>query len=285
MRVNRLDAIFARAGDRRLVIPYLCAGDPDATTSRCVLGALHDARVEIVEVGIPYGDALGDGRTIARAAGRALAGGMTLGRTLDLCASVPNPPAIVLFGYLNAIAAYGIERFAADAARAGVSGAIVVDLPYEESDRIRKPLQRHGIALIGLISPTTPLRRAVCIAQSSDGFAYVVSRLGVTGAASEPDLDALERRLQELRANTDRRIAVGFGISNPAQVARIARCADAVVVGSALIDALDGLRGGEAATAAKTFLDPLLLAAESPMPGRGTLYSANLLRAGMLRWP
>jgi tryptophan synthase alpha chain len=259
--MNRLEAIFARASrERRLVIPYVCAGDPDISTSRAVLRALGDVGAEIVELGMPFGDPVGDGGTIAAAADRALRGGTTLSLTLDLCASVPDGPAIVLFGYLNPIARYGVKRFAADSRRAGVCGVIVADLPYEETSLLSGALDDQGIALILLVSPTTPLERAVRIAQASDAFVYVVSRLGVTGASREPDFDALALRLQALRARMDRPIAAGFGVSSTAHVARIAPHAEAIVVGSALVDALAGRVGDDAAAMARTILEPLVAA-------------------------
>jgi tryptophan synthase alpha chain len=259
--MNRLDEIFVRAtNQRRLVIPYICAGDPDMPTSHAVVTALGRAGAEIVEIGIPFSDPVGDGKTIADAAQRALRAGVTLSQTLDLCASVRGGPAIVLFGYLNPIAQYGVERFANDARRAGVCGVIVADLPYEEASLLADPLHACGIALILLVSPTTPLERAACIAQASDAFVYVVSRLGVTGASREPDLDALTLRLQALRARTALPIAAGFGVSSSEQVTRITPPADAVVVGSALIDAVKGLGGDAAAATAYSFLEPLIAA-------------------------
>jgi tryptophan synthase alpha chain len=266
--MNRLEAIFARVSDeRRLVIPYICAGDPDVATSRAVLLALADAGAEIVELGIPFGDPVGDGGTIAMSSQRALRAGMTMRRTLNLCASVQDGPAIVLFGYLNPIVRYGVHRFAAEARRAGVCGVIIVDLPYEETTLVAQALHYHGIALIMLVSPTTPLERALRIAQTSDTFVYVISRLGVTGASREPDFDALTLRLRTLRDRTDRPIAAGFGISNAVHAGRIAAHADAIVVGSALVDAIAGRTGNDAAAAARAFFEPLV-AAVSPSSTR-----------------
>jgi tryptophan synthase alpha chain len=259
---NRLARIFAgSARGRRLVIPYVCAGDPDAVTSASVLRALGNAGAEIVELGIPFGDAVGDGGTIAGSAHRALRAGMTLAGVLDLCANVRDGPAIVLFGYLNPIARYGVERFAADAARAGVAGVIVADLPYEDRSLLTGALHARGIASILLVSPATPGDRAARIAEASDVFVYLVSRLGVTGAGREPDFDALACQIQSLRVRTNRPIAVGFGISRPRQVAGIAAHAEAIVVGSALVDALAGRSGTDAAAAAVAFFAPLAAAA------------------------
>jgi tryptophan synthase alpha chain len=256
--VNRIDAVFAAARGRTLLIPYICAGDPDAQSTREMLDAFGGMGIEVVEVGVPFSDPVGDGRSIADAALRALDGGMTLARTLGVCAEVPNPPAIVLFSYVSPIARYGFERFARDAQRSNVSGVIVADLPLEEAASVAPVLRRFGIALILLIAPSTPLERAVEIADASDGFAYVVSRLGVTGGAFEPDVDAVEERLQSLRSRTVRPLAVGFGVANAEHVGRLTRHADAVVVGSALVDAVAGRADRSPASAARQFLVPLL---------------------------
>ena len=255
--MNRLDAIFAAArGRRSLVIPYVCAGDPSAE-STCELLTEFDAMgIEIAEVGIPFSDPVGDGRTITAAAQRALDGGMTLARVLDVCASVPNAPAIVLFGYLSPIARYGFERFARDAQRSNVSGVIIADLPFEEAAAVAAVLRQRDIGLTQLIAPTTPLHRAVEIADASDGFAYVVSRLGVTGAGREPDTEAVIRQLRALRLQTARPLAVGFGIAGAEHVEQLAPHTDALVVGSAFVDALSA--GGF--RSARRFLGPLLRA-------------------------
>ena len=256
--MNRIDAVFAAARGRALLVPYICAGDPDAQSTREMLDAFGEMGIKVVEVGVPFSDPVGDGRSIADAALRALDGGMTLARTLDVCADVPNAPAIVLFSYVSPIARYGFERFARDAQRSNVSGLIVADLPLEEAASVAPLLRRFGIALTLLIAPSTPLQRAVEIADASDGFAYVVSRLGVTGGAFEPDIDAVERRLQSLRSRTVRPLAVGFGVASAEHVGRLARHADAVVVGSALVDAVAGRADRSPASAARQFLVPLL---------------------------
>jgi tryptophan synthase alpha chain len=269
--MNRLDAIFdAARGGRAFLIPYICAGDPDAQSTHEMLGAFGEMGIEVVEVGVPFSDPVGDGRSIADAARRALLGGMTLAGTLDICANTPNAPAIVLFSYLSPIARYGFERFAPEAQRSNVSGLIVADLPLEEAARIAPLLRRFGIALTLLIAPSTPLQRAVEIADASDGFVYVVSRVGVTGTAFEPDIVAVEERLRRLRSRTVRRLAVGFGVANPEHVRLLALHADAIVVGSALVDAVAGQVGRAAASAARQFLEPLL----NVMP------NANRLAAG-----
>jgi tryptophan synthase alpha chain len=260
--MNRLETIFAEAaGERRLVIPYICAGDPNLATSQAVVRALGRAGADIIELGIPFADPIGDGPVIAASAQRALAGGMTLSRTIELASVVRGGPAVVLFGYLNPIVRYGVERFATDIRRAGVSGVIVPDLPFEEAEILSTPLRARNIATILLIAPTTPLERAVRIAHASDVFVYVVSRSGVTGAARAPEFAALVDRLRALRVRAGRRIAVGFGISDSSHVAQLAAHTDAVVVGSALVDALSGRSADDAASTAGAFIAPMVAAA------------------------
>lgn len=259
--MNRLDTIFGAARDkRRLLIPYVCAGDPDADTTAELLRAFGAMGVEIVEVGIPFSDPVGDGRSIASATQRALDAGMTVARTLELCASVRDAPAIVLFTYLNPIARYGFERFAADARDANVCGVIVVDLPFERRDLV-SAFGAADIAVTYLIAPSTPLARAVVLAQASDAFAYVVSRFGVTGTAHKPQAPAVAERLARLRAGSERPLAVGFGIAAPGDVRALAPCADALVVGSGLVEAVAARNGQSAVEAARRYLEPLVAAA------------------------
>jgi tryptophan synthase alpha chain len=260
--VNRLEAIFGAArGRRTLTIPYVCAGDPSAEATCALLAEFDAMGIEIAEVGVPFSDPIGDGRTIAAASQRALDGGMTLARVLDVCASVPNAPAIVLFSYLSPIARYGLERFARDAERSGVSSVIIADVPFEEAAEVVPLFRQRGVGVTQLIAPNTPLPRAVEIAGASDGFAYVVSRMGVTGAAREPDTKAAIEQLRRLRSFTARPLAVGFGLAKPQHVRRLAPHADALVVGSALVDDLAGQPGDSPAAAARRFLEPLLDAA------------------------
>ena len=240
--IERIAAVFARAKReaRCVLIPYLMAGDPDRETTATMLSALASAGADLIELGVPYGDPLADGPTIAAAAQRALAGGMTLDGALALARATAsaNEPPIVLFTYVNPIAQYGLERF-------------------EESGAIRDVFSARGLALPLLVAPTTPLERAVAIAGASDGFVYLVSRLGVTSAGKEPDLAWIASRVTELRARTERPIAVGFGVSTPEHVRQIGEHADGAIIGSALIDACAGLHGEAAAARAAAFLTSL----------------------------
>jgi tryptophan synthase alpha chain len=240
------------------------AGDPDLATTASVLAALTAAGADIVELGIPYGDPLADGPTIAAAGQRALAAGTTIGDVLALVrrSTDAGGAPVLLFTYFNPVYQYGIARFAAEAARAGVAGAIVPDVALEEVGELQTALAAYGLDMPLLIAPSTTRDRAARIARSASGFVYVVSRLGVTGAGSAPDFAPLKRQVTALRELTDKPLAVGFGVGRPEHVAEVAGIADGIIVGSALIDAYAGSRGDEAARKAGEFVTPLLEAAK-----------------------
>ncbi len=261
------DAVFARArAERRAaLIAYVVAGDPDQGTTLAVIDALTAAGVDLIELGIPYGDPLADGPTIAAAAQRALDGGTKMADAIAIAAEARKRGAapILYFTYLNPIDRYGVERFAGEAAASGAVGAIVPDVPLEELPAFGPPLRAAGLAIPLLIAPTTPPERAARIAAASSGFVYLVSRLGVTGARREPDVAWAAASIARLRGATALPLAVGFGISTPAHAAAVGAVADAVIVGSALIDAYAGSRGAEAARRAaayaRSLYDVLLL--------------------------
>lgn len=215
------------------------AGDPDLETTAAMLDALRDAGAALIELGIPYGDPLADGPTIAAAGQRALSRGTRIGDVLDLTerASANASPPIVLFTYLNPVLQYGIERFAAEARRSGAAGVIVPDAALEETAELRDVFARHELAMPLLVAPSTPRERAARIAESSTGFVYVVSRLGVTGANSGRDFGPVRNQIAMLRDVTDKPLAVGFGMSTAGHVREVSSMADGVIVGSALIDA------------------------------------------------
>ncbi len=252
-----LDAAFARArGEgRAALVGYVVAGDPDRDTSLAVIDALTEAGVDVLELGIPYGDPLADGPTIAAAGQRALRAGMTFAGAIALAseARTRGSAPLLFFTYLNPVDRYGAERFASGARDAGAAGAIVPDVPLEELDAFAPPLRASGLAIPLLIAPTTPDARAARIARASTGFVYLVSRLGVTGARREPDVAWAATAVERLRASTPLPIAVGFGISTPRHVAAVGTVADGVVVGSALIDAYAGASGRDAARKAGDF--------------------------------
>ena len=240
-------------------IPYVMAGDPDIDTTRNILRALQTAGADAIELGIPYGDPLADGPTIAAAGVRGLAGGATPKRVLELVEEMADSlPPIVLFTYFNPVYQCGVQSFARDAAHAGACGAIVPDVTLEESAELREAFTACGLAMPLLIAPSTPRERAERLAAASSGFVYVVSRLGVTGAGRTVDLVPVRSQVAMLRAVTQMPLAVGFGISSANHIREIAPLVDGVIVGSALIDAYAGKRGVEAADAVKRFAVSLL---------------------------
>ena len=265
-----LEAIFDRARDahRTAFIPYVMAGDPDLETTAAILTALTDAGADAIELGIPYGDPLADGPTLAAAAQRALARNVTVRDVLDLVerhkADAGAP--IVLFTYFNPIYQYGLERFAHDASDAGASAVIVPDIALEEGEELSAVLAEHGLDMPLLVAPSTTPERAARIASQSSGFIYVVSRLGVTGAGTQPSTEALREKIRVLRATTEKPLAVGFGVSDAEHVRAVARLADGIIVGSALIDAYAGADGDDAAARVRRFVEPLIAAADFSAP-------------------
>ncbi len=259
--IARVAAAFARAkaAGRGALIPYVCAGDPDRATSAEILAVLGPAGADVVEVGIPYGDPLADGPTIAAAAQRSLDGGFTFDAALELAAATHRDGAApaIMFTYVNPVLAYGVERFADALVRAGICGAIVPDVPLEEAAILRAAFEPRGLVLPLLVAPTTPAARAETIAKASSGFVYLVSRLGVTSASKEPDFAWIAERVAALRRVTDLPLAIGFGISTAAHVRRASEIADGAIVGSALIDAYVGHDPSEAAGRVRAFLTGL----------------------------
>ena len=257
---DRLGAIFAKtkAEKRAALIIYLVAGDPDAATTAAVIDAISPY-VDLIELGIPYGDPLADGPTIAAAGQRALENGMNVGGVLALAhaAHERGCAPILFFTYVNPIVQYGAERFAREAHAAGALGAIVPDVPLEELDTFAPAFHSEGLAIPLLVAPTTPGPRAATLAAQSDGFVYIVSRLGVTSAGREPDVAWIRSAVEGLRARTDVPLAVGFGISTAAHVAAIGAIADGVIIGSAFVDATSGMSGEAAAAAALAYVKPL----------------------------
>lgn len=240
-------------------------GDPDFATSLRLIKALPAAGADLVEVGVAFTDPMADGPTIQAAGLRALAGGQSLRRTLDLVAAfregdVRTP--IVLMGYYNPFYAYGVERFLKDANAAGVDGLIVVDLPPEEDAELCLPARAAGLDFIRLATPTTDAARLPAVTRNVSGFIYYVAVAGVTGATSGA-MPAVRDAVDRIRAASSLPVAVGFGIKTAGQAAETSGFADAVVVGSALVDRLaahlnDGRlveRGGEGDSAVEGVLN------------------------------
>jgi tryptophan synthase alpha chain len=237
----------ARAQGRAALIPYFTAGFPTPAACRDALRSAARAGADVIEVGVPFSDPLADGPTIQRSTETALAQGMTVGGVLDLVRDAALDRPVVLMTYLNPVLAYGTERFLRDAAASGASGLLCTDLPGGADPAFDRAVAAGALDLIRLVAPTTPDERLPGALAGGGGFVYFISRLGVTGARPDAPPD-LERHVRRLRAVTRLPIAVGFGISTPAQAAEAARWADGVVVGSALVDALG--TGGLAAVEA-----------------------------------
>ncbi len=242
----RIEAAFRRAREegRAAFIPFLTAGDPDAETTGALVLELARRGADLIELGIPFSDPLADGETIQRASQRALRGGFTLRRGLALAADVRRVTEVplILMSYANPLLSLGEETFAAAAAEAGVDGLIVPDLPPEEGEALRAACEGRGVASICMVAPTTPSARLPLLCRASRGYIYYVALRGVTGARSSlpPDLAA---GIARVRAATDLPVAAGFGIATPEQVRLVARQADAVIVGSAIVGAIEDHAG------------------------------------------
>ncbi|HVE12717.1 MAG TPA: tryptophan synthase subunit alpha [Elusimicrobiota bacterium] len=224
-----------RARGRAAFIPYLTAGDTSLAATGRICGALRRVGADIVELGVPFSDPIADGPVNQRAAERALRSGTTLAGILDFAAAGGGAgiPA-VLFTYLNPILAMGLEAFARRAKLSGIAGVLAVDLPPEEAGEYRRALTKAGLETIFLASPTTSAERLRAVGAASTGFVYCVSRLGVTGARASM-ASGLEAEVARVRRAVRRPVAVGFGISTPAQAGAVGRFADGVVVGSAIV--------------------------------------------------
>jgi tryptophan synthase alpha chain len=231
---NRIDNCFARlrSEKRKGFIPYICAGDPTLKKTVELVHALEHSGADLVELGIPFSDPLADGIVNQLAAQRSLETGATVRGVLDCVREIRTRSTIpiVLYTYLNPTLQFGFEKFHGEAASAGVDGLLILDLPPEEDVS-----KSTDVLHIRLIAPTTPAERIAAIAKTAKGFLYYISREGVTGAR-DSIARSLGDRVVELRKYSDLPIAIGFGISNPDQAREVAQVADAVVVGSAIVD-------------------------------------------------
>jgi len=236
--IAALEAMFAanRAAGRKAVAPFVTAGDPDLATSLAVLEAVGRTGASLCELGVPYSDPIADGPVIQASYTRALAAGITLEKVFELAraatARVPMP--ILAMASYSLVFRRGIDRFVADALAAGLTGFVVPDLPVEESDDLDEACRGAGLALVRLVTPTTPPERAAAIAKKSTGFLYCVSVAGVTGARAELPPGLIDR-VTWLRGQTDVPVLVGFGIASPEQVQAVCEVADGAIVGSALV--------------------------------------------------
>ncbi len=230
--MNGIDRVFADG--RKVLVPYLTAGDPGLEASLDILNAIADGGADIIELGVPFSDPGADGPVLQRAAERALAAGGGLESALELAARFDRDIPLVLFGYLNPFLAFGYERLAKRASEVGVAGLLCVDCPPEEEPELWTALERHDVHAIRLIAPTTPVPRIEAICASARGFVYYVSRTGVTGAALT-ERDAAEDRVRRVRELSPVPVVVGFGVRTPDDVAALGEAADGAVVGSALM--------------------------------------------------
>ncbi len=246
---TRIDKRFAevRKAGRAALVTFITAGDPDYDTCREILFGLPAAGADVIELGMPFSDPMADGPAIQASSLRALKAGQTMRRTLQLVRKFrerDQTTPIVLMGYYNPIYVFPANEFLDQAKAAGVDGLIVVDLPPEADDELCLPAAERGISFIRLATPTTDAKRLPQVLQNTSGFLYYVSITGITGSAA-PDPDAVSKQVRHIKAATDIPVAVGFGVRTPAQVKAIAKGADGVVVGSALVGEIVRTLGSE----------------------------------------
>ena len=237
--MTRIDAKFAelRKAGKKAFVSYVMAGDPDFDTSLELVKGLPAAGVDIIELGLPFTDPMADGSTIQLAGQRALEGGMTLDRTLELARTFrqeDDTTPIVMMGYYNPIYSRGVDLFLTQAKEAGIDGLIIVDLPPEEDDELCIPAQAAGLNFIRLATPTTDDKRLPKVLQNTSGFVYYVSITGITGAAEAQATD-VGPEVARIKSQTDLPVIVGFGIKTPDASQAIASVADGCVVGSAIV--------------------------------------------------
>ena len=232
------------------LVVYVTCGDPNMETTRDVVLEAIDAGADVIELGVPFSDPVADGPVIQRASERALKQGTRLEDVLKLAAEVRRrrPEAgLIIFSYLNPILRMAVPKFCAAAEEAGLDGALVTDLPVEEAAEYLREMRVRHLAAVFLAAPTSPADRLKTIAKSSSGFVYAVARTGITGARAEFPPEAKEL-VARIRRHTQLPVAVGFGIATPEQFASVGSFADAVVVGSAIVETIERSTGREAET-------------------------------------
>jgi tryptophan synthase alpha chain len=241
--MSKIQATFERlqAQGRKALIPFITAGDPDPALTVSLMHTLVEAGADIIELGVPFSDPMADGPTIQRASDRALKKGVSLKRVLDMVANFradDNETPVVLMGYANPIEAMGLEHFAAAAFDAGVDGVLVVDYPPEEAAEFAHAMSANALDPIFLLAPTSTAERIAQVAALASGYVYYVSIKGVTGSAAL-DVDAVAARIPEIHAATGVPVGVGFGIRDAVTAGAVAKIADAVVVGSRIIEEIE----------------------------------------------
>lgn len=247
--MTRIEQAFekAKSEERGAFVSYVCAGDPNKGTSLEVCRTLIRSGVDILELGVPFSDPLADGLTNQLAAQRALEAGTTQEDVFDIVRGIRAENdfvPIVFYTYYNLMFSNGLDAYIEKAAKAGVDGLLVLDLPPEEAEDYMDSCARHGVQTVFLLAPTTPPERARFVASHATGFVYYVSRTGVTGVRSDLASD-LDEKVALIRSATDKPLVVGFGVSKPEQVRAIATVADGVVVGSAIVNTIKENLGDE----------------------------------------
>lgn len=259
--MSKIQATFERlqSQGRKALIPFITAGDPDPALTVPLMHTLVDAGADIIELGVPFSDPMADGPTIQRASERALAKGVSLRQVLGMVANFRadnNDTPVVLMGYANPIEAMGVDAFAAAAFDAGVDGVLVVDYPPEESGDFARAMQANALDPIFLLAPTSTEERIGMVSELASGYVYYVSLKGVTGSA-QLDVEAVAKRIPEIHAAIGVPVGVGFGIRDAQTAAAIARFADAVVVGSRIIEEIEKSSASEVCAKVKALVADL----------------------------
>lgn len=240
--MNRIDKALSelKSKGKKAFIPFITAGDPTLDNTKSLIKTLESVGADIIELGIPFSDPIADGPSIQRASLRSLEHNTSLKDVINMVAEIRKDTQIpiVLMGYYNPIFKYGVAKFAKDATESGVDGVIVADLPPDESAELTESAKEHNLATIFLVAPTSTPDRVKLIAESSTGYIYCVSTTGVTGARTTVS-DMLEPTLELIKKYTDKPIAVGFGVSTPEQASEIAKVADGVIIGSAIVNLIE----------------------------------------------
>lgn len=267
--MSRIAARFAalHSKGRKALIPFITAGDPQPDVTVPTMHALVQAGADLLELGVPFSDPMADGPVIQHASERALKHNVSLRDVLGMVRKfreTDTTTPVVLMGYLNPVEVMGYERFASEAAAAGVDGVLTVDMPPEESAGLEAALRPHGLDPIFLLAPTTSPERVCRICQAASGFVYYVSVKGITGAG-HLDVGDVAKRLEMIRARTELPVGVGFGIQDGASAAKVAQVADAVIIGSALVRRIEALQAEpeKIPAAAGAFVAELRLAMDS----------------------
>jgi len=236
--MTRIDTKFEELKKRgkAALVTYITAGDPSLDLTPEIVFKLEESGADIIELGVPFSDPMADGPTIQLASERALKSGTTLRGVIETVRKIRKTSEIpiLIFGYYNPFLSYGLEKFSDDAREAGADGVLVVDLPPEEAEEFKSHTDRAGLNFVFLLAPTSTGERIKLVAENASGFVYLVSVTGVTGA--RPDMDySLDSLVDEIRKSTKLPVGIGFGVSTAEQARGIARLADAVIVGSALV--------------------------------------------------